>query len=243
MRLRHFLSTLAVLLLASPAAAQDVDEILSRAVSAFGGKVALRELRTLRTSGKVSFGGEPMPFLSELKRPNRMRTEIAFKAGLSISGFDGTVAWEIDPNRPGNGAVRMSGEQSSQVAEDSEFEEGWVNWAEKGNHVELVGSSQIGDHRAWRVKLVRKSGHITNEYFDAETYLRVKTEATRPINGKVLPWVLVYSDFRKVGGLQFPFRVDGSIPGADIKQAMAIEKYEPNASIDDARFIIPPPQR
>ena len=71
----------------------------------------------------------------------------------------------------------------------------------------------------------------------------VKWEGIRRIEDKEFPWESLFSDYRDVQGLKYPFQIDQGSPGTEIKQNLVTEKIEIDPPIDDLRFTKPfPPE-
>ena len=91
--------TLAGALLASPAWAQDLDEVLNNYYEAIGGIDAWRALESTKATGTIMMGGMGVeaPFVVTAKRPNKVRIEFTFQGMTGVQAYDGETAWMLMP--------------------------------------------------------------------------------------------------------------------------------------------------
>jgi outer membrane lipoprotein-sorting protein len=241
MRLGRVLFTSLVLCsLASSLTAQTVPQILAKVFLARGGLGKIRALKSQRVQGTISFGSEASgPFVVELKRPLKMHMTLTVQNQTMIRVFDGTQGWA---NNPFGGKAEpdvMSEEDLKNITEEADFDGPLVDYAKKGNKVDLVGKDKVEDKDVWRVKLTTKNGDSRYYLFDAGTYLLAKWEGQRWAEGKVFPVESYFRDYRNVEGLKFAFQIDSGSSATDLTQKLVIDKIELNPEIPDAEFTKP----
>jgi len=235
-------SRLAIFLLLPLAArGQTADEIVNKAVAARGGAEKIKAIQSERVSGRVTFGpGLEGTLVAELKRPHKLRVEIEIEGNKIIRVFDGKSAgWVVNPFAEKKDAQPMSVEDLKSVSEESDFDGPFIDYKAKGNQIELVGKEELEGKSAFRVKMTNKNGDVRFYLFDATTFLPVKWEETRTVEGKDVPWESFFSDYREVNGVKYAFKIDSDSPGTDLKQSVLAEKIEINAPIEEERFAKP----
>jgi hypothetical protein len=137
------------------------------------------------------------------------------------------------------GAVILPEEEAAGLRDQADIEGPLVNWAAKGNKVELLGRETRFGGEALRLKVKLKSGDVRYVFIDRQTWKQVTEEGERPSpRGRVLVETRL-SDHRMVDGLLVPFALDISA-GAGERQRVVFDKVEVNAPLDDARFAVPP---
>ena len=104
--------------------------------------------------------------------------------------------------------------------------------------MELVDPELVDSTNAYKLKVTMPSGDVTYYYLDAATYLPIRTETTREIQGKNLTIVSTMRDYRPEGGLMMPHAVDVSQGMGS--QSFTIEKVEINPALTVADFRMPP---
>ncbi|HEY0991576.1 MAG TPA: hypothetical protein VGD80_31205, partial [Kofleriaceae bacterium] len=82
-----------ILSLAHPSAAATLEEILAKNLTARGGEAKLREIKTLRLTGRIMFGGRgrtlDAPWGQIQKRPGLVRSETTLQGLTQVSAYDG----------------------------------------------------------------------------------------------------------------------------------------------------------
>jgi outer membrane lipoprotein-sorting protein len=235
------LTTAILCLLPLPGAAQTADEIVNRAVAARGGAEKIKAIQSERVTGRVSFGpGLEGTLVAELKRPHKLHVEIAIEDQKIIRVYDGKSAgWVVNPFAEKKDAQPMSAEDLKSISEESDFDGPFIDYKTKGNQIELVGKEELDGKPVYRIKLTNKNGDIRFYLFDATSFLPVKWEETRKVEGKEMPWESFFSDYREVNGVKYAFKIDSDSPGTELKQTVIAEKIEINAQIDDDHFTKP----
>ena len=239
---RVIFASLLLCFVASSAPAQTVTQILAKVFVARGGLAKIHALKSERVQGTISFGSEASgPFAVELKRPLKMHMTLTVQNQTMIRVFDGTLGWA---NNPFGGKVNpdtMSDEDLRNISEEADFDGPLVDYAKKGNKVELVGKDKVEDKDVWRVKLTTKTGDVRYYLFDATTFLLSKWEGQRRAEGKVFPVESYFRDYRNVEGLKFAFQIDSGSSATDLTQKLVIDKIELNPEIPDSEFTKPGP--
>jgi hypothetical protein len=224
-------------LTALPVSAQTLEEVLARYVAARGGLDKIRAVKTIRMSGTMTAGpGVEAPFTQEVKRPDLRRLEFTLRGMTGVQAFDGETAWVMLPVPQAPPPRVLSPEETRAAEEDSDFDGPLVDYRQKGNQVELVGKEHLPGGEAWKLKLTLKSGSERYLYLDAQSFLEVRGEARRTVRGRDLEGEVIFSDFRAVDGLVFPYAIETGPRGSSRKQKLVIEKIELNVPIDESRF-------
>jgi hypothetical protein len=78
-------------------------------------------------------------------------------------------------------------------------------------------------------------------HLDARTHLTVQVVDRRDLDGREVEFVTEVGDYRSVGGLVFPHRMEVAPRGSPERQRLVIRSIEVNPPLDDARFAMPGP--
>ena len=228
-----------VALAAVAAQAQTVEDVVRRYLDARGGIVKLRSVQTLRLSGTMELPGVSAPFVLELKRPAKMRTEFTVEGQKGVRAFDGKTAWEQLP-LPGEKPRPMSPEDAAEARSQADVDlSPLVDAAAKGYSVELVGRDRLPGGDTWKLVVRGADGPPRTMHLDARTHLVVLTLDRRSLDGKDVEFATEVSDYRSVGGLVFPHRIDVGPKGSPERQRLVIRRIEIDPPLDDARFAMP----
>jgi outer membrane lipoprotein-sorting protein len=236
-----FVSTILSLLAPSRLRAQTVDDVVRRYVEARGGLTKLHSVQTLRLSGTLELPGVSAPYVLELKRPNKMRTEFTVEGQTGIQAFDGRTAWKQLP-LPGERPRAMEPDEAAEARAQADVDMSpLVDAAAKGYTVELEGHDRLPGGETFKLVVQGKDGAPRTMYLDTRTHLVVQTLDRREIDGKPVEIVTEIGDYRTVGGLAFPHRLEvGPRDAPAQRQRLVLEKVEINPPLDDAIFSMPP---
>jgi hypothetical protein len=220
-----------------------VTQIVDKNVAARGGLAAWRAVQSITVSGKLDAGGKKntlLPYTLQVERPNKKRLAIQFGGHTALQVFDGKLGWKLRPylNRPD--PEPFSPEELRKTAEQPDLDGPLIDYAAKGNKVELEGTEMVEGHGTYRIKVTTKQGHEQHIWIDGSTFLETKMEGSpRHFDGQMRKVETYLSDYRQVQSVTLPFvaetRVD-RVPGG---HSMTIEKVMLNDQLDKATFAKP----
>src|ERR1700730_6353206 len=221
-------------------AAQSITQILAKVFVARGGLAKIRAVKSERVSGTISFGSEDSgPFVGELKRPMKMHMTLSVQNLTMVRVYDGGQRWANNPFAGTMNPDSMTDEDLKNISEEADFDGPLVDYAKKGNKLELAGKDKVEDKDAWRVRLTTKNGDVRYYLFDARTFLLLKWEGKRRAEGKEFPVESYFRDYRDVGGLKFSFQIDSGSSATDLTQKLVIDQIALNPEISDSEFTKP----
>jgi hypothetical protein len=181
-----------------------------------------------------------LPFVLQIKRPNKSRLEIEFAGKTAIQVYDGTQGWKLRPFLNRNDVEPFTAQEAKAEAEKGDMVDALVDYAAKGTKVELEKAEPVEGHDAYKLKLTMKGGKIRHVWIDAQSFLDVKVEGEqRRMDGRVRDVWIHQRDFRPVQGLMMPFLLETAVDGYPGTHKMVIEKVAMNPKLDDALFTKP----
>lgn len=218
--------------------ALSIGEICRKGVDALGGAGRLEAVRSERMTGRIEFGSEePVSLVVELKRPGKIRTQVEFKAGTFVQGFDGETGWMIDPSSGGK-PVEMSAERARNLPEQADLDGPLVRSKPRGIRLEIEGREKVRGIEAFRIRVTLANGIVRFLDLDASSFRKVRWEGELGEGSQKSMNESFFTDYRKVGGLEFPFRIESGA-GGRVTQTIVFEKVEVNPPISDSRFSMP----
>src|SRR5882724_4549697 len=239
-RLGGLVLTSLLLSFSSSLPAQTVNQILAKVFAARGGLAKMRSIKSERVAGTISFGSEASgPFAVELKRPLKMHMTLSVQNQTMVRVFDGTQGWANNPFAGKVNPDSMTDEDLKNISEEADFDGPLVDYAKKGNKLELTGKDKVEDKDAWRVRLTTKNGDVRSYLFDARTFVLLKWEGKRRAEGKEFPVESYFRDYRDVEGLKFSFQIDSGSSAINLTQKLVIDKIDLNPEISDSEFAKP----
>lgn len=193
--------------------AQTAKEIIDKNIELSGGLTNWKLLNSVILYGNVTLGvNDEYPIKIFQQRPNLTKTSILInKKETAIEGFDGKKGYAM------NYAANKVQEYPNYVAES--FDNDFIDWEYKGFDAKYLGKEKVGEIYCHKVELT-KNVNKTLYFFDTKNYMllkEVKKDET-----------LTYGDYKKVGQLQMPFRIESSSPKKDSDYVMLINKIETN---------------
>lgn len=254
-------------------------EIVDKNVAARGGLQAWRSVKTMTLTGKLGAGGNQratlavpnpggrnaqgtilpkrpieemqLPFVMELKRPDKVRFELQFHSQTAVQVYDGVNGWKLRPFLNRKEVEPYSADEMKMASTQGQLDGFLIDYAAKGTRVELDGLENVEGHDAYKLKLTLKTGDVTHVWVNSQTFLEAKVEGQpRRLDGTSHPVEVYYRDYRPVNGLQIPFvletRVlpvnktatglrDTPVPA----ERILIDKVTVNPNLDDSLFSKP----
>lgn len=239
--IRKILAGLALAaLVAVPASAQTLDEVLAKNYKAKGGLEKLKAVKTIRLTGKLTLGpGIEAPFVIEQKRPNMFRMDITVQGMTIVQAYDGKVGWMLNPMQGRKDPEPLPEDALKQVEEQSDMDGPLLDYKAKGHTVELVGKESVEGSPAYKIKVTLKNGDVRYIFLDADSFLEIRTEGKTKVRGTEVDGESSIGDYKEVDGLTIPFAVETGQKGSPQKQKIVIDKVEINVPVDDAKFKMP----
>jgi len=236
--------TCTVLMLSAVAWADDapnVDDLIAKYLKAIGGKDKLTAIKTMKATGKSTFGGGmEAPMVMEHKRPNKVRMEFQFQGMTGTQAFDGKDAWMVMPFAGKPDAEKMPDDQRKEFEDQADIDGALVDYKTKGHKVEFVAKEDFGGKPAYAVKVSKKNGIIETHYLDAEKYLPVGMKSKRNMGGMEVEVEIGFGNYKEAGGVLMAHTIEQRMGGSTTPaMSINIEKMEINIDLPDNRFTMP----
>ncbi len=237
---------LTVVMLGSSARAETLDQILARNLAARGGDAKLKDIKTLRFTGKVVFGGGDFSLQAEwaqvVKRPGVMRNEVTIQGLTAVSAYDGTEGWNMSPFGGRREAEKASADDARGLAQLAELDGPLVAWRDKGHRIELLGSEDVDGTQAIKLRVIRKDGDVQYVFLDPDSALEIRITTMHKNRGVEEISETDLGGYQQVAGAWFPFSIESGGKGGPKGNRITIERAEVNPVLDDAMFKVPAPK-
>ena len=181
------------------------DEIIAHYYSAIGGHDRLERISTRHMWGSYSEGTLNAKTDIVWKRPALRRVNVHAPGFEYAEGFDGQT-WEY--NFQTRHAVVDTGAAADAGRRGAEFDESFVDYAQKGHTIEMVGAESFGGRPAHRMRVTLADGWQKEYVFDDGTGLILALRKAMPIHaaGPAVASITSYEDWRPEGGVLQPHR-------------------------------------
>jgi outer membrane lipoprotein-sorting protein len=202
-----------VLLMSCMINAQTAKEIIDKNIELSGGLTNWKLLNSVILQGKVTLGiNDDYPIKIYQLRPNLTKTVITInKKETPVEGYDGKKGYAM------NYATNKIQVYPNYIPES--FDNDFIDWENKGFNAQYLGKEKIGEVYCHKVELT-KNVNKTIYFFDTKNYMLLKE--VKPDE------TLIYNDYRKVGNLLMPFRLESSSQKKESDYVMIINKIETN---------------
>lgn len=216
-----------------------LDEVLDKHYQARGGLDELRALHSYRSTGTLSTAGMQMPYLTEAERPGKLRVEFTAQGMTGIQAIDGDSGWQVMPFMGIIEPAPMEGDDLRNFRNQADIDGPLVDWQAKGHQVELVGPGEVDGADVVTLKITLNGGGEILTHLDAERFLDLKWQISTTMRGQLARMNIDFGDYKAVDKLMLPHSINQTIEGMPGVQIFAINGYDINVDIDDARFRMP----
>jgi len=211
-------------------------QVIERFVGAIGGREAVQRYKSRRQTGTFELPAQGISGELELlaAAPDLMRLRVTLPGiGVLEQGFDGRVAWLVNPL---TGPMVLDGRARAQVQMDADFYEA-LHLPDRFAAMETLERTTFEGTPAYKVRLLRRSGEADVEFFAVDSGLLLGTTVSRTTPMGDVQTTTVLSEYRDFGGVLMPTRIRQQVMG--VEQIMTIARVEFD-TLDRAAFAPPP---
>jgi hypothetical protein len=227
------------LVVSNSATSQTVDEVIGKHIAAIGGKEKLAALKTAKITSNLDMQGMKLPIVVTVVNNKAVRSELTFQGMSQVSAMRDGSGWYISPFQGKTEPEKMNEEMLRESKEQSDLSGPLFNYKEKGNTVELVGKEEMEGTDVYKLKVTLKSGNVSYQYIDANTYLLLKETKKQKFEDREIESETLYSNYKMVDGVNFAFAIEIRQVGESTGQTMTIDNVEVNLKVDDSIFEMP----
>ena len=218
----------------SGAQAQNLESILEAHYKA-ASMEKMQKIETIFTTGKnmYSMAGIESSFTMYQARPNKLRIEAEVQGSNLIQTYNGEKGWMYAPAMGISQTKELSEQELETILNQAEFENPLWNYEEKGNTIEVIGSSEDGseDH----LKLTNEKGNVLNFFISKDTHLITTIKSTQLMGGSDQEIEIYMKDYKNVKGIPVSHYLSTKL-GGQVVYTITIEKVEYNQDLDPALF-------
>jgi hypothetical protein len=218
------------------------DDLIARHLQARGGAEALRNIKTVVSSGKMRPAGFDADFriVETISRPGSVRTELTLQGLTIVQAWDGQTGWQIQPFSGRKDAERLSSDDTKSLQEEADFEGALVDYKAKGNSVELMPDEDVDGAPAHVIRVKLKNGDEQTYYIDPDALMTIRVVTKQTLRGAEQQSVTDYGDYEKIEGVYFPLELEsGPKDQPNNRQRVTIDKVVLNGAVDPNIFAMP----
>ena len=219
-------------------------QIVEKNIAARGGLEAWRKLQTMIWVGHIEGANAAvpsMPFVLELKRPNKTRFEIKAQNRLAVRIYDGTHRWKLRPTSIGLPELKPYTPEELSFAHDGQGIDGpLMDYQAKRVAITLDGVDDVAGRKTYRMSVKLPSGVSHHMWIDAQNFLDIKSDReSRNAFGQSGTVSVFYRNYRTIEGLQSPFTIESGADTSKTTDKMVIDKILLNPPLEDRIFAKP----
>ncbi len=177
-----------------------------------------------------------LPFVLEMKRPRMTRLELKFQGQAAVQVYDGKKGSKLRPFLGRREVEPFNAEELRTAAQQADLDGPLLDWADKGSRLRLLGTEPVDGRDAYKIEVTSCRGDVRHVWVDAQTFLDVKVDGTRRMDGKLRPVFTYLKEYRSVGGVMIPHVMETAIEGAPGAERITVEHVALNPELADARF-------
>jgi len=220
--------------------AQNLEQILKDHFKA-SGQEKMTKVQTVVTVGKMTYvtAGMETSVTMYQSRPNKVRMEAQILGSRVVTTYNGTTGWMYAPAMGIAEPKEMESAEVNAVLQQVSFDSHLWNYKEKGNTLELAGSSDDGS--AHKLKMTQKDGEVMTILIDKKSHLMIGTITQQVMGTTETKLENTMKDYKAVKGIQTPYYSSTKVNG-ELMMTMVIESIEYDKKIDPALFEKPVPE-
>jgi hypothetical protein len=177
-------------------------EVLEHFVAAQGGHDAIFRHRTMTVRGKLEIPARNISYLQvNYYKDGKAITEVTYPdGGVDRSGFDGAVAWEVDPK---SGPAIAPDNVIESIRRDADMHY-FGHVLDYFRSMDVVEITSFADHTCFHLKGTNKWGILNEHFYDTKSGLLVGYKFDSSWRGGPGQEVEVFSDYKSFDGWLMP---------------------------------------
>jgi outer membrane lipoprotein-sorting protein len=239
--IRKFVLALCATALVGVAAfGQTADELIEKNIKAHGGAAKIKAVKSVRMTGTMKVGPVDAALTVAKARPESVRVDFNVQGMIGTQAYDGSTGWGVMPFMGQPNPAKVSGDELDMIKEEADFDGPLIDYKSKGNKVEYIGKADVSGAPAHKLKLTLKNGREQFLYLDAASYLEIKLEGKRSMQGQEMETESLISGYKDFEGMPFATHIENHAKGMEgMGQTITIDKIELNPSLETAAFRMP----
>ena len=187
--------------------AQNVDEIISKHITAIGGAENWKKINSIVMEGSVNVMGNDVNVKVTQVHNAGQRQDI------SVAGMTGYVittpkgGWMYMPFQGQQKPEPMTADDVKESIDDMDIQGNLIDYQAKGHKVELLGTEEIEGTECYKIKVTRKTSGEQTLFIDKSSYLVVKASSKKKAMGQEMDVNIDFGDYREINGIKIPYSV------------------------------------
>ena len=177
------------------------DVLLQKVVSAVGGSDAIAAIKDIQLKGSASLMGQTLEMSQTIITPGNSVTTMSM-GGMAVmkqSVVDGKYSVsQQGMEAPITDEVKEGLDESALLIPE-------LSYLSKGYKLKIIGAEKVDGKDAIDLEITTPSGKVSHRFYDAKTYLLVKTAKSQEVPGRgVVTQQEFYNAYITINGVQVP---------------------------------------
>lgn len=216
-----------------PAKMLTADQIIKKYVAAMGGEEKIKSIKTLYVEGDISMQGMKIPVRSWFINHQAMRMDMEIQGHANTTVVTNNGSWTLFPIQNQKRPVDADSTTAKESAEELDLSGDLLDYANKGNIVELLGAETQNGRDLYKIKLIRKSGTVITFFIEAGTFFLIKRVVNKNVQGTSVEMTETIGDYKiNNDGYVYASSYHYSPAGT----ALIYHRYEVNKDVDSKLF-------
>lgn len=178
------------------------EQVIKKYINKQGGEETKKNIKSVRASGTYTNKDYAFKITILKKSENKARVTLKDENLKIIHSYNGKTAWICNGNETPK-IVPL--ESLDSFVRDAPIFSHLSYALEKGYKISLLGNKFVGEHDCYHLRLTLDTTETLDYYIDSSSFLERKMEHVTSDGGIASA---LYSDFRKVGTVSQPFKVE-----------------------------------
>jgi predicted Zn-dependent peptidase len=210
--------------------AVSAQSIIESYLKSIGGKDELRKINSIKSTFTMDAMGTSLQGTEMKMNPNKHSFEV--KMGdmkVMESKFDGVKGFQSQMNQK-----KEMEDDEIKDAQDDKAVIPQLFYVSEGYQVVYTGTEKIGEEDAYKIKVTKPSGKVSVEYYSQKTNLLLREEKTEEAGGNEMTITMDFSNYKKVGGVMFPYTLVQSVSGQEF--TLNVNEIKVNEGVTEEDF-------
>lgn len=204
-------------------------DIIANYIKAIGGENNIQKAADRVTVMRSKINNKFLTITIYQKLPDKMRQIVDFGTFKQNVYFNGTKGVEV----VGGKSLDVQGSELEKLKYESMLHF-IINLDSLGIKLQLDGASPVNGKEAYKVEMTLPSGTKWIQYYDTQTWLKIKETKNIVVSQGTFVQDSYYSDYTEVDGLKYPFKVKQDIGPQHVESE--VESIKVNSGLSDDLF-------
>jgi hypothetical protein len=195
--MKRFVFSFLLLATALIAKAQTADEIIAKHIQAVGGADNWKKVNSLSMEGTLIVQGTTVNMTQTVLHQKGNRQDILVMGMKGFMIMTPTAGWKFEPYNGQAAPEPMTPEDVAENQSELDVQGVLIDYAAKGHTVEYIGKDDVEGTDCFKMKVNLKGGKSDTYFFDAKSYLLIRTISKQKSNGQEMEITTNFSNYEK----------------------------------------------